>query len=122
MTISSNSLSPSSKPRHPARQSTGATQALGDAHQRNAARTDQGRAPRNKRKLKLCPQCGLDMSESTIRNVEANVLVQGEPVRLYDQGVQVVIVLPPVPPVPPANLKPTPPQRKEDPRCSTRNT
>ncbi|MCZ7606667.1 MAG: hypothetical protein M5U25_11490 [Planctomycetota bacterium] len=54
----------------------------------------KGVHPRNKRKLKLCPQCGLDMSESTIRNVEANVLVQGEPVRLYDQGVQVVIVLP----------------------------
>lgn len=54
----------------------------------------KGVHPRNKRKLKLCPKCGRDMDNHTLVNREANALVQGQPVRLYDQGVQVVIVLP----------------------------
>lgn len=54
----------------------------------------RGVHPRNKRKLQVCPECGGDMSVSSIRSMEANMLVQGESVRLYDQGVQVVLVLP----------------------------
>ncbi|MBE7492953.1 MAG: hypothetical protein HS108_14525 [Planctomycetes bacterium] len=54
----------------------------------------KGVHPRNKRKLELCPQCGQDMSQSTIRNIEANTTVQGAPERIYDQGVQVVLVIP----------------------------